>query len=407
MIARPGRPISPVAPPTVTAAPAQAAERGVRRLSDGIDRAIASTVALEFGARDPEGRLRVATGVVINDRGEVLSIRVAPPDPASTSTGVDGRMAPGRPEIRARDAAGHIHPAHWIAADALTGLTLLRIEAEDIRPIGPGAREPVLGDEVVVIGTPYGLIHSVSRGHVAGLSRQVLGDPWPLGGLIQVQAPLHPGDSGALLADLDGNWLGLVRGVVDPLGEAPRGSGPRGLDDLGFAITAADARWVAGRLHDLGRVDRAYLGVRFGPEAAAPAAPSPGVEVTEVLEGSPARRGGLLVGDRIVGFDGRPIRTLDDLTDRLDRTPADAEVVVDLHRPGSPGTLARTVRTAARIALAAAPATPGPKAAPRPEPAPPSPAPPVDPGPLLERIERLERRIGELERRDPRSASAP
>ncbi len=381
-------------PPAPTAgAPPSAEDRG-RQLAEVIARTVASTVALEYGDKDPSGRLRVATGVVINGQGEVLSIRTDPP-------GSDGRGASDCPEIRARDAAGHVHPARWIAADPETGLTLLRVEADDIRPIAPDDREPLLGEEVLVIGTPYGLSHSVSRGHVAGLNRRVGVGPWPLGGLIQVQTPLHPGDSGALLADLDGRWLGLVRGVLVPDGP-PGKSGPAAPaaaphqldDDLGFAIAAEDARWVADQLRTLGRVDRAYLGVRLAPEAASPTGPEPGAGVTDVVADSPAAHGGLRAGDRIVAFDRRPIRTADDLTDRLDRTPANAEVRLEVARPGSLAKLTRTVRTAARRAIAAI-------AAPSP---PPPPEPPADPA--RERIERLERRVEELERRD-RPGAAP
>ncbi len=348
----------PIPAPTVAVPPT--AEESDRRLAGTIARAVASTVALEYGDKDPSGRLRVATGVVINARGDVLSIRADPPEPAEAPA--DGQPRPSTPEIRARDAAGHVHPARWIAADAETGLTLLRVDADDIRPIAPADREPLLGEEVLVIGTPYGLGQSVSRGHVAGLGRRVQVRPWPLGGLIQVQAPIHPGDSGALLADLDGRWLGLVRGILMPDGP-PKGPGPRKLDDdLGFAIAARDACWVADRLLALGRVDRAYLGVRLAPEAPTSAGPDPGAEVTDVVADSPAARGGLRAGDRIVALDHRPIRTTDDLTDRLDWTPAHADVALEVARPGFRETLARTVRTAARRALAAvAPAAPSPR----------------------------------------------
>ena len=59
--------------------------------------------------------------------------------------------------------------------------------------------------------------HSVSRGHVAGLDRALeLGDR-QLGGLIQIQAPLYPGDSGAAVVNLHGEWLGLIRsGLATP-----------------------------------------------------------------------------------------------------------------------------------------------------------------------------------------------
>ena len=85
----------------------------------------------------------------------------------------------------------------WVAADPETGLTLLKIAPEAARPAGPSTRGARLGIPVLVIGNPFGLAHSVSRGFVAGLHRRLELGPRQLGGLIQVDASLHPGDSGA------------------------------------------------------------------------------------------------------------------------------------------------------------------------------------------------------------------
>src|SRR5438309_171379 len=80
----------------------------------------------------------------------------------------------------------------------------------------------------------------------------------PLGGLIQVDVALHPGDSGALVANLKGEWLGLVRsGLTTPDARKVRDH------DLGFAIPARDALWVADQLRTHRRVDRAFLGVQI------------------------------------------------------------------------------------------------------------------------------------------------
>ena len=90
-----------------------------RRLAEAIVRARESAVTLEYAPADgPSEARRVATGVVINDAGDVLSIRIDPP--------------PSTAPVIARDASGHRHPAQWVACDAETGLTLLRIK--------PGAR---------------------------------------------------------------------------------------------------------------------------------------------------------------------------------------------------------------------------------------------------------------------------
>lgn len=282
-----------------------------RRITDTILKVRGSAVALEYtGADAPSGTRRVATGVVLNDEGHVLSIRIDPPPP----------LAP----IVARDATGKRHRAEWLAADIETGITLLRIKPILARPVRPATREPRLGSQVLVIGNPFGLGHSVIRGQIAGLDRRVDVGPRPLGGLIQIDAALHPGDSGALVANLHGEWLGLIRsGLAAPGGE-------RILDhDLGFAIPARDALWIADQLHTKRRVDRAYLGVRLDTGNLGD---PPGAILAGVLAESPAAQAGLRPGDRVLALDGHAIDSPGDLTDRLDRTLANTEATVEYQR---------------------------------------------------------------------------
>ena len=119
-----------------------------RRLAEAIVHARESAVALEYATADgPSEARRVATGVVINDAGEVLSIRIDPP--------------PSTAPVVARDAWGRRHPAQWLASDAETGLTLLRIK--------PGAARPI----------PAAVHEAAARGPGARYWQPVR--PWPLG----------------------------------------------------------------------------------------------------------------------------------------------------------------------------------------------------------------------------------
>jgi S1-C subfamily serine protease len=356
-----------------------------RRLAEAIAHARASVVALEYAAADrPSEARRVATGVVINDAGEILSIRIDPP--------------PSTAPVVARDASGRRYPTHWLASDAETGLTLLQIKPGAARPIPTALQGPQLGGQVLVIGNPFGLGHSVLRGHISGLDRRLELGARQLGGLIQIAVALHPGDSGALVTNLRGEWLGLIRsGLALP---APRRIHDH---DLGFAISAGDAIWVAEQLRSRGRVDRAYLGVRIDPGATAE---EPGAALLGVLDGSPASEAGLQTGDRIISMNGRTIESTGDLTDRLDRTLAGAEVVFDLLRgTHTEHCVVHTISRPPTVPKTPAVADPAASSDPTPSPAPGSSAPTGDdlrpsvPRELIERLERLERRLEELEKR--------
>jgi serine protease Do len=352
-------------------------DRLEQRIAAAVARARESVVALEYTASDaPADTRRVATGVVINNRGEILSVRIDPP-PTRPAPGTGRILAP----IVARDFLGRRHAVRWVAADPETGLTLLRVSSRAMQAIPSAAHGPKLSCQVFVVGSPFGMGHSVSRGHVAGLDRAVELSTGQLGGLIQVQAPLYPGDSGAAVVNVRGHWLGLIRGGLAIPGSSPdthtepaataglassRSDGVEPDDDrdtnFGFAIPTHDALWVADQLRAHGYVDRAYLGVRLestavpvvGPAvpASAPAAastgtgdaeavPAPtaagdGARVRDVLAGTPAALAGLRPGDRIVALDGQAIRSHHDLLDRLDRIPARTTIILSILRGDGP-----------------------------------------------------------------------
>jgi S1-C subfamily serine protease len=367
-------------------------ERMERRVAAAMARARESVVALEYTALEaPAGPRRVASGVVINNRGEILSIRIDPPQ-ARPAPGTGRNLAP----IVARDCSGRCHHARWLAADAKTGLTLLQVSSRAVRPIRTTADEPTLGSPVFVVGNPFGMGHSVSRGYVAGLDRALELGTGQLGGLIQIQVALYPGDSGAAVVNLRGDWLGLIRSglaipgsgaaaettpgdsLAGPVGPASPPSSPAGQEDaeavpdrpepdtdFGFAIPAHHALWIADQLRAHGRVDRAYLGVRLEPvfptSASVPAVTPGEVDASgppaidgailyEVLDGSPAARAGLRPGDRIIEFNGQLIHSPYDLIDRLDRMPAGTTIRLSVVRGDGPQrrSIAKSLRTASR-----------------------------------------------------------
>jgi S1-C subfamily serine protease len=194
-----------------------------------------------------------------------------------------------------------------VGSDPHSDLALLRADARDLRGAELGDAERLrVGQLVVAIGNPHGFAGSVTAGVVSALGRSL-----PTRGgrvvdnVIQTDAALNPGNSGGALADGRGRVIGVNTAVA--------GVG------LGLAVPINQAtRTIVGALMTEGRFRRAYLGIAGGtrplpPRVASSLGRASGVEVVEVVEGSPAARAGLRPEDLIVELNGTPVESVDDI----------------------------------------------------------------------------------------------
>lgn len=192
------------------------------------------------------------------------------------------------------------YPAELVGEDARTDSALLRIHAPRKLPVLKlsSASRVDVGDWVIVIGNPFGLTHSVTAGVVSAKGRT---DVTPNGrdgdfDYMQVDASINPGNSGGPVLDLNGEVVAIAN-AVNVAGQG-----------IGFAIPVDIAKAVLPHLHKYGRVRRGWMGVSVQDctpdvvEAYGLGHPK-GVVVSEVMEGGPASRAGLQVGDVIEGVD--------------------------------------------------------------------------------------------------------
>jgi S1-C subfamily serine protease len=200
--------------------------------------------------------------------------------------------------------------AEVVGADPLSDLAVLRSETADLAPAVLGDAEQLrVGQLVVAIGNPNGFAGSVTAGVVSALGRSLPVRSRAAGriveNVIQTDAALNPGNSGGALAD--------GRGCVVGINTAVAGVG------LGLAVPInATTRKIIGALMREGRFTRAYIGIAGGsrplpPRLARELERAAGVEVVEVVEGSPAAKAGLRPEDLIVAVGGIPVEGADDL----------------------------------------------------------------------------------------------
>ena len=216
--------------------------------------------------------------------------------------------------------------ATLVGRDRTTDVAVLRAQAGGLTPPSWSAADSLrVGNVLVALGRPGQTVRA-SLGIVGAAGAQ-----WetPRGGQIDryVQADIRmwPGFSGGVFVDTDGKAVGL----------ATAGLLPR----VPIAVPASTLTRVVDTLLTYGRVRRAYLGVGAHP------VPLPagleqqvgqegGLLVVSVEPGSPAERGGLLLGDTLASMDGQPLRRLRDLVSLLSADRIGKNVPLRIVRAG-------------------------------------------------------------------------
>lgn len=216
-----------------------------------------------------------------------------------------------------------------VGSDPLSDLAVVRVRASDLHPATLGDAEQLrVGQLVVAIGSPLGFSGSVTTGVVSALGRSF---PTAVAGrlienVIQTDAALNPGNSGGALADSRGQVVGINTAI------AGWGLG------LAVPINSTTRRIIAALMKE-GRFRRAHLGIAGAPRPLPPRMArelgrETGVEVAEVIEGSPADRGGLRAEDLILDVEGMTVEDAGDLQRFMTGEVIDKPVSITILRAG-------------------------------------------------------------------------
>lgn len=270
-----------VAPPT-------AAEELISVVAEKIEPSVVSIVT-SAGAFSEQG---AGTGVVVSSDGYIMTNK---------------HVIDGASEVRVIMADGVEHKkVEVVGSDPLNDIAFIKINGvNNLQPalLGDSGKLRV-GQQVVAIGNALGQFqNTVTSGIVSAKGRPLVAATADgtassrLSDLIQTDAAINPGNSGGPLVDLSGRVVGINTAIS--------GDG----NGLGFAIPINATKGLLRGLLDTGRVEKAYLGVRYIDITPAVTA-AEGLDVKKgayvdpentgaVAAGSPAEKAGIQPGDII------------------------------------------------------------------------------------------------------------
>ena len=236
------------------------------------------------------------------------------------------------------------YPATVVGEDDTSDVAVLKIDATDLTPATVGNSDSLaVGESVLAVGNPLGeLGGTVTSGIVSALNRSVTiqgTSSTNTMSLIQMDASVSPGNSGGGLFNMNGELIGLVNAK----------SSSSNAEGLGFAIPINDAIQVAQDLLENGYVSgRPYMGITYLAVTNAQTAAqfnvnAYGVYVVDVVQGGPADKAGLKVGDRIVSIDGTEIAQKDDLGTLMQQHTAGDTLSITVARDGQMQTVSLTL----------------------------------------------------------------
>ncbi len=268
------------------------------------------------------------SGIVVDSRGYILT---------------NDHVVDGAATIRVQFSDGQEQTAQVVGTDSGNDLALIKVALPAnaaVASLGDSDQVQV-GDTAVAIGSPFGLDETVTQGIISAVHR----DWQPEGStiqrdLIQTDAPINPGNSGGALLNASGEVIGVTTAIESPV---------HGSVGVGFAVPINTAKRLLPQLESGAQLAPVWLGIsgqELTPDVAQAQglAVQRGVLVAEVVDGGPAAKGGIQVGDVITAVDDKTIASFDQLSAQLAEHKAGDKVRITVTRDGQARQLTVTLQ---------------------------------------------------------------
>ena len=228
---------------------------------------------------------------------------------------------------------GSTKDAKLIGYDASNDLAVLKVEAENLRPVIIGDSSNLnVGDTVLAIGNPLGeLTFTLTVGALSALDREVTTSSGVTMNLMQTDCAINSGNSGGALFNLYGEVIGITNAKY-----SSSSSSEASIDNIGFAIPLNNVKKIVESLIQYGYIAKPYIGVSVADvseETQSYGLPQ-GAAVRSVVADSPAAKAGLQENDIITAVDGKTITGSNDLVSVISESEVGQVLKLTIYRKG-------------------------------------------------------------------------
>ena len=223
-----------------------------------------------------------------------------------------------------------------VAPDHDLAVLYIKAPKNQLKPLAIGTSADLeVGQSVLAIGNPFGLDQTLTMGIISALGREMNATTGrTIAGVIQTDAAINPGNSGGPLLDSAGRLIGVNTAIYSPSGSST---------GIGFAVPVDTVNRIVPQLIRQGEITRPGLGVRIGDDRVSRRLNLPGILIIEVEKGGAAdtaglrgtrvdAKGGMALGDILVGIDSDRIETSNDLLNALEKRAVGETVKVTVMR---------------------------------------------------------------------------
>jgi len=307
-----------------SATPLQVADTKDKPAASGSVESVSSAVLPSVVALDVQGGGNAGggSGVVLDKSGLILT--------NNHVVTLGSQISADQAEVTASFSDGTRKRATVVGTDPLTDTALVKVDdVDNLKPITIGKSSDLdVGEQVVAIGSPFGLDATVTSGIVSALDRPVEVARDENGNVtaypaIQTDAAINPGNSGGPLVNMDGQLVGINASIRST---GSMDNSEAGSIGLGFAIPIDEVLPVIEQLRNDETPTHAKLGIQISDvrgQSGSSDTTLSGARVEKLESGSAAQKAGLEQGDVITALDDHRIDTSEALV-----------AIVRAYRPG-------------------------------------------------------------------------